>query len=32
MIEYLIKQWEITERCYQDILKNLWGCNEQINR
>lgn len=28
MLEYLVKQWEITEQCYQGILRSLWGlCN-----
>ncbi len=27
MIEYLIKQWEITELCYQEILRSLFGVN-----
>mgnify|MGYP000653240873 CR=1 FL=1 len=25
MLEYWVKQWEITERCYQEILKSLFG-------
>lgn len=25
MLEYWIKQCEITEQCYQEILRSLWG-------